>query len=99
MSGALSPTSIPLDTAQTVFDIAVNSLDFGSGFLDTEGVEALRAYAEIIGVDPRVATPENFICTYYPPHEWTEWHPVPGSRNGSEGRMCQKCKAYDSRTS
>jgi hypothetical protein len=92
-----SVSSIPDDVARTVFDIAVGSLDFGSGFLDNDGVHALRAFARAIGVDEAKATPENFTCVFYPPHEWSDWRPVPGSTNGSEGRLCQKCQHYESR--
>jgi hypothetical protein len=49
---------------QAVFDVAVGSMDFGSGFLDDEEVEALRAAAGILGVDPDTATPRQFICKY-----------------------------------
>jgi len=54
---------------QIVFDVAVNSLDFGSGFLDDEEVTGLRAIAESLGVDPMVATPEKFRCKYAGQHE------------------------------
>lgn len=49
---------------QIVFDTAVHSMDFGSGFLDDEEVLALREVAVILGVDPIVATPDNFKCKY-----------------------------------
>ena len=47
-----------------VFDTAVHSMDFGSGFLDDEEVAALREVAVILGVDPAEATPRNFTCKY-----------------------------------
>jgi hypothetical protein len=34
------------------YDIAVNSLDFGSGFLSTEEVANLRALGKAIGAEP-----------------------------------------------
>lgn len=34
------------------FDVAVNSLDFGSGFLSTEEALHLRELAKAIGADP-----------------------------------------------
>lgn len=34
------------------YDVAVNSMDFGSGFLSTEEVEHLRELANAIGADP-----------------------------------------------
>jgi len=49
---------------RVVFDTAVHSMDFGSGFLDDEEVEALRAAAIVLGVDPDEATPQNFKCKY-----------------------------------
>lgn len=45
---------------QRVFDTAVHSLDFSSGFLDHDEVIALRRTARLLGVDPDVATPTNF---------------------------------------
>ena len=55
------------DDIRILFDVATNSLDFGSGFLDNEEVEALRRVAVYLGVDPKEATPDNFTNTYYPP--------------------------------
>ena len=58
--------SLSDDDIRILFDAAINSLDFGSGFLDNEEVEALRRVAVYLGVDPVEATPRNFIATYYP---------------------------------
>lgn len=58
--------TIPKLSAQIVFDALVHSMDFGSGFLGTEEVEALRGLAEALGVDPVVATPAEFAKGY--PH-------------------------------
>lgn len=58
--------TIPVDTARILFDALSTSMDFGSGFLDTEEVEALRALAVAIGVDPTKGTPEEFAAGY--PH-------------------------------
>lgn len=49
---------------QKVFDTAVNSMNFGSGFLDDEEVEALRECALALGVDPMNGTPDNFKPKY-----------------------------------
>ena len=54
-----------------VFDTAVHSMNFGSGFLDDEDVAALREVAVILGVDPAEATPGNFRCQYRGHHEAT----------------------------
>jgi hemin uptake protein HemP len=58
--------TISLETAQRVFDALVSSMDFGSGFLDSDDVKALRALAVAIGVDPNTATPSEFVSQY--PH-------------------------------
>jgi hypothetical protein len=55
---------IPRDVLQKTFDTAVGSMDFGSGFLDNEEVDALRAYAVLLGVDVAEATPEDFKKQY-----------------------------------
>jgi hypothetical protein len=61
--------TIPKLTAQIVFDAAVQSMDFASGMLDTEEVEALRSLAVVLGVDPAVATPSEFASGYAHPFE------------------------------
>jgi hypothetical protein len=52
------------EVLQCVFDTAVSSLDFGSGFLDHKEVNALRTIAKLLGVDPEKATPYNFLCEF-----------------------------------
>ena len=54
---------------RALFDVAVSSMDFGSGFLDDEEVAYLREVAGILGVDPAEATPANFRCKYRRHHE------------------------------
>lgn len=49
---------------RVLFDTAVGSMDFGSGFLDDEEVAALREVAGMLGADPMVATPGKFRCGY-----------------------------------
>lgn len=56
--------TIPKHSAQVLFDALCSSMDFGSGFLDTEEVEALRALAVALGVDPSEATPSEFESSY-----------------------------------
>jgi len=58
--------TIPKLTAQILFDELTSTLDFGSGFLDTEEVEALRGLAMALGVDPLKGTPAEFVKHY--PH-------------------------------
>lgn len=55
---------IEFSTLQKIFDSAINSMNFGSGFLCDEDVEALRECAILLGVDPIIATPYNFKPKY-----------------------------------
>jgi len=80
----MSTVSVPLDVAQKDFDIATESLDFGSGFLVDDEVEALRAFAVEIGADVWKATPDNFLDKYHPVHEW-------GDAAERYGAMFYKC--------
>lgn len=59
---------IKKETLQALFDIAVGSMDFGSGFLDKEEVDVLRDVAELLGVNPSVGTPPEYRTKY--PHLW-----------------------------
>ena len=52
--------TMPKVLLQVLFDTAVGSMDFGSGFLDDEEVKALRQVAELLGVDPMAGTPYNY---------------------------------------
>lgn len=58
--------TLPLDEARKVFDTAVGSMNFASGFLDNDEVDALRAFAVRLGLDPMDATPHVFSHSY--PH-------------------------------
>ena len=58
---------------RAVLDVATQSMDFGSGFLDNEQVKALRKAAEILGIDQLIVTPANFVCQYKGRHEWREF--------------------------
>jgi hypothetical protein len=60
---------VPDAALRALFDIAVSSMDFGSGFLDDEDVAVLRQTAVILGVDPMTATPQKFRCKYRGHHE------------------------------
>lgn len=57
------------EVLRALFDVAVSSMNFSSGFLDDEEVGCLRQVAVILGVDPMVATPDNFRCKYRGHHE------------------------------
>lgn len=82
MTTVTAVTQVPTDDLRTLFDVAVNSLNFGSGFLDTDEVNVLRRIAALIGVDPTVATPSNFARQYlhtfqerirtWPPSVWVD---------------------------
>lgn len=66
-------TIIDTEDLKALFDVAVSSMDFGSGFLDTDEVNMLRRIAEAIGVDPMVATPHDFRSRYshqFVPDRW-----------------------------
>lgn len=75
----MSKVRIELEDLKALFDVAVNSMDFGSGFLDTDEVNVLRRVAVVIGVDPMVGTPMDFRkriahpFTPYATPRW-EWH-------------------------
>ncbi len=76
-------TTVPTEDLQVMFDVAVESLDFASGFLDNDEVLALRRVAVLLGVDPMKATPHNFNMTVATcEHVWEyadrTWHVKPG---------------------
>lgn len=68
MTGA--PVSLPFTDLQALFDIAVGSMNFTSGFLDSDEVAVLRRVAVAIGVDPMVGTPREFATQF--PHDYKE---------------------------
>jgi hypothetical protein len=87
------------ETERAVFDIAVGSLNFASGFLSTEDVDHLRRYAEYLGVDPMDATPADLTCIYDPPHMWGEWQPLSYAYTDKRfTRHCEKCGSFEYRT-
>lgn len=71
----MSKITLAPEDAKALFDIAVGSMDFGSGFLDNEEVDILRAFAVKLGLDPMEATPSNFRKTY--PHAFRAEEPGP----------------------
>lgn len=60
----MSELIIRTELLKIIFDVAVESLDFDSGFLCNEEVEALREIAIMLEIDPDVGTPHNFKCQY-----------------------------------
>jgi len=81
----MTDISVDKRDLQIVFDTAVHSMDFGSGFLDDEEVTALRAVAVLLGVDPLVATPDNFRCKHV-------GHCVPYSTDPGAAEWQRRCK-------
>lgn len=80
---------IARESEQAVFDIAIHSLDFGSGFLDNEQVDHLRAYAVHLGVDVLEATPSEHRARYCTGHKWEAKGPA--FRNGNVHWRCAVC--------
>ncbi len=58
--------TVPRAALQVLFDTAVSSMDFGSGFWDTENTAAAREVAVLLGVNPVLATPANHRAAWYP---------------------------------
>lgn len=84
------------ELAKAAFDISISSLDWGSGFLDDEQVEALRELAVIFDVDPWEATPPNHRPKYCPGHDWSDWKETHLAAY-PDYRVCSICKQYDHR--
>lgn len=55
---------VPDMLLRTLLDIAVSSLDFGSGFWDQEDTDAARAVALLLNVCPNAATPSDMVGKY-----------------------------------
>ncbi|MFD6636726.1 hypothetical protein ACFWDN_12985 [Micromonospora chalcea] len=74
MSELPTELSVPTVDLQYLFDMVVQSMDFGSGFMETDDVEVLRRFAVLLGVDPMKATPSEFRSQY--PHRYDPgaWH-------------------------
>ncbi len=81
------------EVLKIVFDIAVGSMDFGSGFMEEDDVIALRAYAEAIGVDPILATPNNHKCRFL--RGGHDWKPSEAAHRymNRNWEICSRCKA------
>lgn len=57
-------TTLPTEDLRALFDLAVGSLNFTSGFWDSDEVEAARRCATALGIDPIHATPREFWGNY-----------------------------------
>lgn len=62
---------------RALLDLATGSMDFGSGFWDEEQTEIARKIADVLGVDPVLVTPSNFVCKYRGEHQWRD---IPASQ-------------------
>lgn len=80
---------VPTEDLKALFDIAVGSLNFSSGFLDSEEVEVLRRTAVLIGVDPMVGTPKEFALRM--PHPFASEDPGTLERYPNLRDCCRYC--------
>jgi len=76
---------IDRSTLQAIFDLAVNSMDAGSGFWDHEEADSARAVAVALGLDPMKGTPHNLAKSYK--HEFVA-RPHPGTYRHETCRWC-----------
>lgn len=60
--------TISLDDARHLFDLAIDTPLLCSGSFETDDVAVLRKLAELIGVDPASATPDEFVYDF--PHSF-----------------------------
>lgn len=65
MSTGDEAIAVPREVLQGIFDLAVNSLDFGSGFWDHEDEIIARTVAVLLGVDPARAVAYRSSQTLY----------------------------------
>lgn len=75
--------SVEREALQALFDIAVGSMNFGSGFLDKEEVDVLVDIARTLGVADIQAIPETMKTTY--PHLWHQDCDLPWRCNKPQG--------------
>ncbi len=64
---------IPRVKLQMLFDMIISTMDFGSGFLDTDEVNLLREVAVTLGVDPMKGTPYEHARNYPHPFDGGSW--------------------------
>lgn len=85
--------AVPRKVLQDLFDIVLNSMDFGSGFLEGEQQDAVRAVAVILGVDPTIATQHKDRCAFRGSHAWGPWRAATYDAVGSRVyRTCGDCQ-------
>lgn len=74
---------IRVKDVQHMFDLIVGSLDYGSGFLDTDDVNTTRRVAVMLGRDPMDGTPSSQARNYV--HDFRPCPPPPESARGRFG--------------
>jgi hypothetical protein len=83
---------IEVEKLKMLFDLVVQSMDFGSGFLDHEDVTLLRETAGIIGADPMEATPSEFRKRIQHPYREPNGNPYISATTGVPAlRPCYWC--------
>lgn len=73
-------------TIKTMFDIICCSLDWGSGFLDTDEVNMLRDVAVLLDVDPMEATPPSMCKSFQHDHKPKIHQPLGGGFTDEDKR-------------
>lgn len=77
---------VPDEDVRALLDIIATSMDFGSGFLETEQVVILRRVAHYVGMDPEALTPRNM------PHTFASGHKAHCGCGGCGNyQSCTKC--------
>lgn len=81
---------------RALLDTVTGSMDYGSGFLDNEEVEIIRAIAVMLDIDPNKVTPDNFWCQYSGLHRWV-WQPARDGYTWDRvpGWYCIACQKWD----
>lgn len=82
---------IELEDLRALFDVIHGTMDFGSGFFDTDDVDLFRRIALMIGVDPKVATPDTFARQFVHDLEATKDRLGRLIRNTRGEMMCAVC--------
>lgn len=70
-------TTIKTEKLRALFDLAVGSMDYGSGFLDRDDVEVIVEVARMLGVEKDVSEPGGPSYDGRKPWQRTEphlWH-------------------------
>lgn len=65
--------TLPREALRALFDLVVNSMDFGSGFWEAADTDVARAVAAVLGIDPMEATPYDHRKNYEHTHVPAGW--------------------------